>query len=75
MRQYSISSWASAYLGLGVVGRGLRVFLLGGALVDGLGRSESGAQQRLGATELDAGERERADALLRCAVALASLIS
>jgi hypothetical protein len=47
-----------AYLGPGVVDRGLRAALLGGALVDGLGRSESGAQQRLGATELDAGERE-----------------
>ena len=36
----------------------MRAALLGGALVDGLGGSESGAQQRLGATELDAGERE-----------------
>src|ERR1700724_1542892 len=47
-----------AYLGLGVVDRGLRAALLGSALVDGLGRSETGAQERLGATELDAGERE-----------------
>src|SRR5258707_1222651 len=42
--------------GLGVIDRGLGGGLLGGALVDILGRPEIAALQRLGAAELGAGE-------------------